>query len=205
MNENNSINVDNLNNPKDFNNILDNDPLFDKEYCYEISGQRLDLRESLIINCIEVLQEALGRARLIEGIDDKNEYEWWDICETLEENIDQAIYDLEEVQSYIARGIQEITPEIIAQDALTKRRKIKIKYLKYIGLTVLLTLYFCFEAYKVTPWLVVLPIFMSVIVIILQVAACSYDIVNNAPLRYREFNSESYRKKFRDYNPMSLT
>jgi hypothetical protein len=176
MNEKNSINVDDLNNPKDFFNILDNEPLFDKEYCYEISDQRLDLRESLLINCIEVLQEALGRARLIEGIDDKNEYEWWDICETLEENIDQAIYDLEEVQNYIARGIKEITPEIIAQDALTKRRKIKIKYMKYIGLTVALTLYICFKAYMVNPWLIILPTFVGVIVIFIQTISCSLDI-----------------------------
>ena len=126
MNEKSSINVDDLNNPKDFYNILDNEPLFDKEYCYEISGQRLDLRESLLIKCIEILKKALDRARLIEENDDQNEYEWWDICETLAENIDQAKYDLEEVQSYISRGIKEITPEIIYQDALMKRRKIRI-------------------------------------------------------------------------------
>ena len=175
MNKKKSINVDDLNNPEDFYFFLDNEPLFDEDLLFGYSNWKLTLRESLLTKSIEIRKKALDRARKIEEIDENNDYEWWSICETLEEDIDQAKFELEEVQNYLARGIVEITPEVLYQEAIRKRREIKIKYLKDISLTVALTFIFCIYAYIDNPWLILLPISIGVIIIFIQILSFDWE------------------------------
>ena len=181
MDKKKSFNIDDLNNPEDFFFFLDNEPLFDEDLLFGYGDWKLDLRESLLIESIEIRKKALDRARKIEENDENNDYEWWGICETLEEDIDQAISGLETVQNYLARGIDKLSPEVVYQDALRKRSKIKTQYMKYICITVAVTAFISIKAFIMNPWLVILPILLGAIVILIQTLLCSGEIARKIP------------------------
>jgi hypothetical protein len=181
MKEKKAINVYELNNTEDFYYFLENEPLFDEDLLFGDGDWKLALRESLLIKSIEIRKKALDRARKIGEFDDSNDSIWWDIYDSLEQGIDHAQYELENVQNYLAREIEEITPEVAYQDALRERRKIKIRYMKYICITVALTAFFSIKAFIVNPWLVILPILIGAIIIFIQTIYCSMSIEYEIP------------------------
>jgi len=185
------IEVEQLKEPKDFYHFLDNEPSLEEAACYE-GNRKYTLAKSLLISAIEIRTKALDQAEKIKEIDENNADLWWDITETLEEEIGQAISNLNGVQYYLDKGFEEMSPEEEDKErqkiASKQIRKLRIEYLKYISVTVVLTLLFCIKAYIKNPWLVILPILVGAIIIFIQTIMCSVRIVHEIPYIEKDKN-----------------
>ena len=178
------IEVEQLKEPKDFYHFLDNEPSLEEAACYE-GNRKYTLAKSLLISAIEIRTKALDQAEKIKEIDENNADLWWDITETLEEEIGQAISNLNGVQHYLDKGFEEMSPEEedkeLYKEASKQIRKLRIEYLKYISVTVVVTLLFCIMAFIKNPWLVILPILVGAFIILIQTIMCSVRIEYEVP------------------------
>jgi hypothetical protein len=165
MKEKKSINVDDLNNPEDFYYFLENEPSLEEADGF-LSELKFSLAEPFLISGLEKRQKALERLKGIEDTD--NADDWYDISETLGEEMDQALSDLKHVLSYLAQGIEELSPEEAHQEKLKKIRKLFIR-LRVDAIRIsIATIPMCLYAYTLDPRYTALPIFIGAFIIFIQ-------------------------------------